>query len=189
MDIAVMGFRDKRHIMYSMLKILSPMGRTAFITTNPCYRQLSEDFSAEFEIGDTDFLVLSESLYGAADILDIESYDFVIWDAVTEVPEKIDLSIIIDHEDLYRQAIDELSEKPKFKYVENKASAKKDEKAAVFVKASAVEDILTKIETDREFYPITSYTHNKTMGEMLSMAMGIEKSKIISYLKKGKNKK
>ncbi|MBR1736818.1 MAG: hypothetical protein IJ736_07360 [Firmicutes bacterium] len=187
MNIAVMGFKDKRHIMYSLLKILSPAGRTAFITTNPCYRQLSEDFSSEFEIGDTDFLVLSDSLYSAEEYLDIGSYDFVIYDAIVEVPERIEVSVITDHEELYRQAIDEMDKKPTFKFIESK-NAKKDEKSISFIKASTVEDILEKIENDREFYPITSYFHNKAMAELLSRATGMDKGKIIAYLKKGSKK-
>lgn len=188
MNIVIMGFRDKRHIIYSILKILSPVGRTVFITTNPCYRQLSEDYSPEFEIGDTDVLVLNESLYSACEILELEVYDYLIWDAVVEVPENVDLSIMTDHEELYRSELEELNIKPKFKFIENKTAAKKDEKTVTFVKASAVEEILTKIETDRIFYPITSYAHNKTMSEILSAATGMEKSKLTAYLKKGRKK-
>lgn len=187
MNIAIMGFRDKRHIIYSILKILTLLGRTAFITTNPCYKQLSEDYSSEFEIDDTDILILTENLYDAEDILELENYDFIIWDSITEIPEELTLSIIVDHPELYRTAFTELNVKPKLQYVAKEIKAQKGENAISFIKASEVEGILSKIETNKKWYPITGFTHNKSISEILSSATGISKSEIIHCLKDGKN--
>lgn len=183
MNIAIMGFRDKRHIFYSLLKILSNIGRVAFITPNPCYKQLSEDFSSEFEIEDTDILIV-ENLYDVDTMLDLENYDFVIWDCLTELPEKIELLLMIDHPDMYRAAINELDSKPKYQFIAKGENALKNEKIISIIKASSVEEILTKVEKDRVWYPITGFVHNKSMSELLCSSTGINKNKLLSYLKR-----
>lgn len=187
-NIALCGFRDKRHIVYSMLKLLSNIGRTVFITTNPCYIQLSKEFVSEFEIDDISFYVLCEGLESASDYIDLEGYDFYIWDCLVETPNNIDMAIIVDHSELYREAFKELEKKPANIYIVKGEQAKKDEISISLIKASVVEDTLTQIETELIWFPIPNNAHNKTLANVLSKAIGISQGKLLENLRKGRKK-
>lgn len=187
LDIGIFGFRDKRHIIYSILKILGDVGRTIFITQNPCYIQLSENFSMEFEINDIDVIVSKDSFLDIYELIELDEYDFCIWDCITEIPTKVNLAVLADHGSIYREAFEELIEKP-CNIFAVKEEVKKNEIPIVFIKASSVEDVLTKIEKDRILYSIPNNVHNKSISSMLSKATGISQRKLLETLKPKKGK-
>ncbi len=181
MVISVYGFSDKRPIIYSCLKLLGSLGRTLFVTNNPQYIQLSENFERDFSIDDISILIPTESINDIDE--NFEDYDYVLLDLIAEVVENQDIAIIIDHVDNYKTWLEEF-EKPPIYYIQKGNKLDKTDKVAKFIYASSVESTLSRIEKDKLFYPISNGTHNKTLASILNEITGIKTAELLKYLKK-----
>ena len=93
MKIVIYGLTDTRPVVYTLLKMLQPMGNIVLHTENPHYKRLIEN---NLEIGDLEniFLVVSQdTLEEILELLemDMEGFDYVLYDSI--IPEEFDVLI------------------------------------------------------------------------------------------------
>jgi hypothetical protein len=183
MILCVFGHSDKRHIIYTMLRMLQFMGRVCFITSNPCYRQLSPDFDDEFEFGDI-HVIYDEDISYVESEHDLTSYDFVVCDCLLSMPSTIDLAIIMDHVPFYEEQLDinDIPDIPTF-IPKGETSFMNKTQGVQFVPASVMEKDLKLIESELKLLPINNSAHNRYMSAILEKATHIPKAKLLTTLK------
>lgn len=184
MTLCILGHSDKRHIIYTTLRMLQFVGRVCFITSNPCYRQLSPDFDEEFEFGDI-HVICNEDISYIETETDLSAYDFVVCDCLLSMPSTMDLAIILDHVPFYEEQLDmnDIPDIPTF-IPKGAKSFMGKAREVQFVPASVMEKDLKVIETELKLLPINNSTHNKYMSSILEQATRISKAKLLNTLKK-----
>jgi len=200
--IAVYGFSDKRHIFYSLFKILGSIGRVLFITKNPQYLLFTEDFQeTEFDVDTIRFKIVNEPISEifieeTDEINDIfKSYDFVIMDIINDYisQDNQEIAIIVDHLEDYREMIfdtfNDDGERPLVFANKYSGIVSKIETGVNLEYASFVADDINRIETDRLFYPISNNKHIRVMATILREINHCSLSDLKRYLKKKINKK
>lgn len=183
MKITILGHSDKRHIIYTMLRMLKYSGRVCLITNNPQYRQLSIDFEDDFLISDVQVLI-AEDPDEVADYHELDGYDYIIYDCLLSIPEEMDVVIIMDHVKTYETFMDEHDIPDIPTYVPKDAEVGKGNYTKVpFIPASLVEPQLRAIENSYKLLPINNSTHNKCMSSLLSGITKIPAAKLMATLK------
>ena len=183
MNIVIFGHSDKRHLIYSMVRMLKFTGRVCLITNNPVYRQLSMDFEEMFTISDVQVIV-EDDPDSVEEYHDLSLYDYIIYDCLLSMPQKLDVAIILDHFQVYEQFMDEneIPEIPTF-VPKNAKVTNNTYKRFVLVPASTLEPQLQKIEESYKFLPILNSAHNKSVATLLETITHIPKSKLLATLK------
>lgn len=183
MHIAIFGHSDKRHIIYTMLRMLKFSGRVCLVTNNPVYKQLSMDFEESFTISDVQ-VVVDQDPDEVDEYHDLSQYDFVIYDCLLSIPSKIDVVVILDHYVIYEQYLDEneIPEVPTF-IPKSSPLTNPNYTRLTIPPASLVEADLTAIEESYKLLPIKNNTHSKAMASILSTITKIPASKLLATLK------
>lgn len=80
-QIQLVGPVDKRAVAYPLFKICDILGKTLVITDDANFRRFSEDYSNEFTLGRSDFVIsndISQSIIGDLAVK-LNTYDYVIF--------------------------------------------------------------------------------------------------------------
>ena len=184
MNICLLGFTDKRPVIYSLLKVLGQVGRTLFISPNLQFSQLAEHYEQDFEIMGARVVCEPISFGEILSGLDIEEYNYIIFDCLVEVPEKIDIAIIHDNLDYYRDLLDGTDEET-FRLFINKSLTKEKVNTFVMIPAAAVEKTCQQIENIKLPFPFASWAHNKMMSLLLGQILQMPPANAMKYLKRG----
>lgn len=80
-QIELIGPVDKRCIAYPLFKICDVLGKVLVITDDANFRRFSEDYSNEFTLGRSDFIITSDILKTVMEELAVKiaNYDFIIY--------------------------------------------------------------------------------------------------------------
>ncbi len=94
--IVLYGDVDMRPFAYGLLKVISAMGTTLFLTSNRLFLGASEDDEDRFFLGDANILVGSsvEELFTDAS-WDRQDYDYVVYDCQRVIPPNADYIVHI----------------------------------------------------------------------------------------------
>jgi len=119
MRIAIIGSGNKKPIVYGMLRLLSELGDTVFITGNPQYLAGSEDGEAKYYIGNATIVVTQQSMdnvFEDAD-WDASTYDNIIYDCDGPIPYDTEyiVHIMTMNERVYERELERISNFPDVK--------------------------------------------------------------------------
>lgn len=116
MRIALVGAGNKKPIVYGMLRLLSELGDTVFITGNPQYLAGSDDGEAKYYIGNASIVVTQQSIdnvFQDAD-WDANTYDTIIYDCDGPIPYDTEyiVHIMTMNERVYERELERISNFP-----------------------------------------------------------------------------
>ena len=80
-QIQLVGPVDKRAIAYPLFKMCDTMGKTLVVTDDANFRRFSDDYSNEFTLGRSDFVItndISQAIIGDLGVK-LNTYDYVIF--------------------------------------------------------------------------------------------------------------
>ena len=187
LNIGLLGFSDKRHIVYTLMRVLSGLGRTAFFTPNKQYLMLSEEHLSDFEINDIHVVVFNCDIEDLGEEYDIGSYEYIIYDIYDELPLKLDDAVLFDSHEFYAFNLEDLNidDIPIFTACSvEKIDLLPQEKLIKIPPASFVEDTLQLMFQNRELIPIKKGKFLKEMTAIVSSITGLQSSYINQQLKK-----
>jgi hypothetical protein len=184
MNICLLGFTDKRPVIYSFLKVLGQAGRTLLISPNLQYSQLSEHYEQDFEVMGVRVVCEPISFGEILSELETEEYNYIVFDCLVEVPEKIDIALIQDNLEYYRELLDGTDEET-YKLFINKSITTEKTNTFIMVPAATVEKTCQQIEKLKQPYPFASSAHNKMMSSLLGQILQMPPANILKYLKRG----
>ncbi len=187
LNIGLLGFSDKRHIVYTLMRVLSGLGRTVFFTQNKQYLMLSEEHLSDFEINDIHVVIFNCDIGDLEDEYDIDSYEYIIYDIFNELPLKLDVAVLLDSHKFYAFNLEDLDldDIPVFTACPvEKIELLPQEKLIKIPPASSVEDILQLMFQKRELIPIKRGKFLKEMTTIISSITGLSSSYINQQLKK-----
>lgn len=188
MRLGLMGLSDKRHVVYSLIRVLGNLGRTIFLTQNQQYLMLSPDHLNEFEISDVHVLVYEGDVDDLEDGYELHSYEYVIYDIWKQMPQSLDCGMIFDSREFYiydleDRNLDSIT-------VFSVDGTKKDEqlpheKAIKIPPASLIEPTLQTMFNTQTLTPIKNSTFITSMTHVIKEVTGLSSGQISSRLKKG----
>lgn len=184
MNICLLGFSDKRPVIYSLLKVLGQVGRTLLVSPNLQFSQLSEEYEQDFEVMGVRVICEPISFGEILAEIDLEEFNYVVFDCIVEVPEKIDIALIQDNLNYYRDLLDGFDEETYLLFI-NKALTSEKGNTYMMASAASLEKTCTQIEKMKLPYPFTSSPHNKMMSALLGKILQMPPPNILKYLKKG----
>ena len=184
MNICLLGFTDKRPIIYSLLKVLGQVGRTLLISPNMQFSQLSEDYVQDFEVMGVRVICEPISFGEILAEIDLEEFNYIIFDCIVELPEKVDIVLIQDNLDYYRDLLEATDEEAYLLFI-NKALTSEKGNVYTIVPAAMLEKTCAQIESNKLPYPFPSSAHNKMMAALLGKILQMPPLNILKYLKKG----
>lgn len=184
MNICLLGFTDKRPVVYSLLKVLGQVGRTLFVSPNLQFTQLSEEYEQDFEVMGVRIICEPVSFGEILAEVDEEEYNYIIFDCIVEVPEMIDVALIQDNLDYYRELLEGTDEETYLLFI-NKSLTVEKGNTYMMASAAALEKTCAQIESKKLAYPFSSYAHNKMMAALLSQVLQMPPPNILKYLKRG----
>jgi hypothetical protein len=183
-NICLLGFTDKRPAIYSLIKVLGQVGRTLLISPNIQFTQLSEEYEQNFEVMGVHIICEPISFGEILSEIDIEEFNYIIFDCMVEVPEMIDVALIQDNLEYYRELLDGTDEDAFKLFINKELTAEKGNTYAM-VSAATLESTCRKIENAKLPYPFPSSGHNKLMSALLSQILQMPQQNILKFLKKG----
>lgn len=85
-SICLIGGVDKRVISYPLIKCLGLIGKTLVITDDGVYRRFGDNYETEFEIGQTEFKVMTVIPKNVDDLgINLNNYDYVVYITTNEL--------------------------------------------------------------------------------------------------------
>jgi hypothetical protein len=188
MTTGLMGFSDKRHIIYSLVRVLGGLGKTVILTPNPQYLQLSEGMASEFDLHDVRLVVYTGDVEALDAEYELHSYEYVIYDVIDDVPFKLDIALIMDDRSLYVEALEnrDLSEIPVLSLISSpKSEMLSKEKVVKLPPASLMEPQLQELFSTRVLKPVQTSTFNDGMTSIVAQITGLSRGTVAGRLKKG----
>lgn len=187
MNIGLLGFSDKRHIVYTLIRVLGGFGRMIFFTQNKQYLMLSEEHLTEFEINDVQIVIFSGDIDELSDEYELGSYEYVIYDVQDELPLHLDTVLLMDSHDYYAFDLEDrgMDDIPIFcsDNVE-KIDLMPKEKQIVIPPASMVEDGLQAMFQTRTLLPVKNRVFLKAMTVFIASIAELQESFVLAQLKK-----
>lgn len=187
MVAGLLGLGDKRHIVYTLIRVLGGLGRTIFLTPNKQYLMLSQDHLLDFEINDVQVVVYECDIEDLHEEYGLSTYEYVIYDILKDFPADLDVALMLDSREHYMYDMEdrELDMIPLFTAV----PVKKDdmftnEKIVKVPPASLVEPQLQKMFTDRVLLPIKGGPFFSAMLPLVINMTGLTSSQISPRMKK-----
>lgn len=184
MNICLLGFTDKRPVIYSLLKVLGQVGRTLLISPNLQFSQLSEDYEQDFEVMGVRIICEPISFGEILMEIDLEEYNYIVFDCIVELPEMIDVALIQDNLNYYTDLLEVVDEETYLLFI-NKALTAEKGNMYMMASAAALEKTCMQIEQKKLPYPFTSSVHNKMMSALLGKILQMPPQSVLKYLKKG----
>ena len=184
MNICLLGFTDKRPVFYSLLKALGQVGRTLFITPNLQYSQLSESYEQDFEVMGARIICEPISFGEILAEIEQEEYNYIVYDCLVEIPEKVDIALIHDNLEYYRDLLEGIDEET-YRIFINKALTAEKANTYSMVPAALLEKTCRQIEQTKLPCPFPSSDHNKMISLLLGQILKMPPASIIKYLKRG----
>ena len=184
MNICLLGFTDKRPVIYSLLKVLGQVGRSIFITPNLQYSQLSENYEQDFEMMGVRIVCEPISFGEILAELELEEYNYIIFDCIVEIPENPNIILIQDNLEYYRDLLESEDEET-YQVFTNKALTAEKEHTYTIVSAAQLEKTCHQIEKNRKSYSFASLAHNKMMSLLLGQILQMSPVSVLKYLKRG----
>lgn|GEM_PF-2774209 len=184
MNICLLGFTDKRPVIYSLLKVLGQVGRTLLVSPNLQFSQLSEDYEQDFEVMGVHVICEPISFGEILAEVDLEEFNYIVFDCIVELPEKIDVALIQDNLDYYRDLLEVADEETYLLFI-NKALSPEKGNTYMMASAASLEKTCAQIERKKLPYPFASSIHNKMMSALLGEILQTPPQNILKYLKKG----
>jgi len=183
-NICLLGFTDKRPVIYSLLKVLGQVGRTLLVTPNLQYSQLSEHYEQDFEAMGVRVICEPISFGEILAELEQDEYNYTVFDCLVEVPEKVDIALIQDNLEYYQDLLDG-TDGDTYRLFINKALTAEKKDTYEMAPAAQLEKTCRLIEEKKLPYPFTSSVHNKVMSALLGQILQIPPQSIMKYLKRG----
>lgn len=189
MKIGLLGLADKRHIVYSLVRVLGELSSTIIFTSNKQYLQMSPDLITDFELNDIRFVVYDCDIDEIdAEEYDLDNYEFVVYDILTEMPFSLDVAVIMDNRDEFILQLEdrELQGIPIFTCEHfEKGDALDCERAITIPPASYVEDAIQTMYRTKQLLPFKSGAFNKGMTSLVSEITKLRTNVVQQKLKKG----
>lgn len=189
MKIGIMGLADKRHIVYSLVRVLGGLSSTIIFTPNKQYLQMSEDMVADFELSDIRFVVYDCDIDELdPDDYELDNYEFVIYDILTDMPFQMDVGVIMDNRERFIQELEDrgLEDIPLFTCeVVDAANLLVNEKKVIIPPASYVEDVIQNMYVTKMLMPFKSAPFNKSMTALVTEITNLRAPVVQQKLKKG----
>ena len=188
MKIGLMGLGDKRHIVYTLIRVLSNLGRTVIFTPNSQYLMLSEEYLPEFEICDAQMAIYNCDIDDLCKEYDLDAYSYVVYDIQREIPFDLDIGMILDSRDYYVAELKdrELDDVQLFS-VQNcvKSELLTQEVTIKLPTASKIEKVLYKMFDERRLLPVTNSDFIRGMTPFMTQITELSAGQISASLKKG----
>lgn len=190
MRIGIIGLSDKRHVIYTLIRVLGGLSSTVVFTPNKQYLYMSEDFVNDFELNDIRMVVCDDDDLDSLDEeeFDFEGFEYIVYDILTEIPSKLDVAVIMDHRDKYTSELEnlELEDIPIYSIGEfSAADAFSSEKKIKLTPASAVEPVLQEMYKTRQIKPFKNSGFNKSMCTLVCEVTGLPSRVVLSRINKG----
>lgn len=189
MKIGIIGLSDKRHIIYTLVRVLGGLSNTIIFTPNKQYLQMSEDLLTDFELNDVRVVVydcdideLDEEEY------ELSTYEFVVYDILLDVPFGLDVALVMDNRERYLTDLEDrdLDNIPIFSVDAFTAEdAYIEEKHVKIPPASLVETIIQNMYKTRQITPIKNNNFNKGACDLVCSITKLKSGTVMPRLKKG----
>jgi len=164
-NICLVGFQDKRAVIYTALLIFSKMGSTALISPSPSYRLMDNERREEFSSLGIDYFLRNEGVLDAEEDIDKSLYSYIIYDCVDELPSEVDFILVCDTQDYFKSLLVEGS----FTIIDRP-----------FIESNI--SVIDKMEESGSIIPLKV---SNTLIKTLSTITGIKKGGVETMLKKG----
>lgn len=108
MKIGIIGLSDKRHIIYTLVRILGGLSTTVIFTPNKQYLYMSEDMMQDFELNDIRIVVYDCDIDEITEEeFELSTYEFIIYDILTYIPNELDVALILDNREKYIESLED----------------------------------------------------------------------------------
>ena len=101
-QIQLVGPVDKRAIAYPLFKMCDTMGKTLVVTDDANFRRFSDDYSNEFTLGRSDFVItndISQAIIGDLGVK-LNTYDYVIFINTNDLIDNNDCLVYYNNADI-----------------------------------------------------------------------------------------
>ncbi len=192
MRIGVLGFTDKRPILYPLMKLLQATGDVIVITDNRHLKRLIPDYASIGHIANIMMVISDASPDEVWDEMDLEdgNYDHVIYDLRDNLDEAIEFYIHVkgsdfeDGEEDFLECIDDYK-RIKLMYDGKQDKNKETYNIPISLKLISTLEIL---ENKKLLLPMPSKKINQSIAKMMAPHLNIKFKDAVKLLTKGWNK-
>lgn len=182
--INLIGPVDKRLVAYPLLKAIDLIGKCLVITDDANFRRFADDYSLNFNFGNSDFIIVHEMEKFKEEDLDqpITVYDYILYITTNTIVESdlivychgLNKSFLTD--DVYSK-LQEIEHKEI--YITPSKIKLKD---IIQIPVGKNISYVWGCEENREFIPCTDVTLTKVIGHVFSEGLGIDKEELVKYM-------
>jgi len=185
--LAFCGFKDKRIWLYAVIKSLAQIYNVKIVTNSPYFKSLNPDYDFEYEMAGCAIQVVKDDYSNLDELIEIEGFNYVIYDCVDNLPDYLDYVVILDNLHYYEDLLEPFDQS-KMKIYRPVAGAAKDPLNIIqSVPASQVVALLEKIEETRNIsYVSTNGKVTMSMISMLSDLLEVPAKELMKFLKRKK---
>ncbi|GKX28629.1 hypothetical protein SH1V18_11090 [Vallitalea longa] len=189
MTIGVLGFTDKRPILYPLVKLLEATGDVIVITDDRHFKRLIEDYSSLGHLGNIMICVTDATPDEVWEEIELEADDFdhVIFDLRDTIHEDIQLYIHVkgsDFEDGEEDLLECIDEYTEFKLMYDGKTDKAKDTINIPINLKIISSIEV-LENKKILLPSPSNKVNMELAKLLAPHLDIKTKDALKILKRG----
>lgn len=184
-SINLIGPVDKRLVAYPLLKALDLVGKCLVITDDANFRRFADDYSLNFNYGNSDFIIIHEiEKFDESKDLDqpISVYDYVLYITTNTIVES-DLIVYchgLNKSFLTDEVYSKLQEMEHKEIYITPSKIKLND--IIQIRVGKNMDYVWACEENREFISCTDSTLTKVISSVFAEGLGMSKDELVQYM-------